>query len=946
MGGTRRQCSDKYHDGRVKATVSTKTSVISNTSRGYRHIRKNSKGIGEIHPKMAGKANNKGDFCSDTIALFSIVHETKEKWETASNNRFVSTKSHAVHSAFQNGDSGGNRKDHHGGTLGVLDRHRGCIFSCPDQLGVPQVHGVQSPEPNFRFSIPALRSFSSSLGFHENSQTSEAKASITTGGNIQLHRRLHSFCSVARTTDGKRNDSDSTASTVRIPDQLGEISVDTLAGDRVPWRRLGSTESDSVRSCGQKERNRSEVLGGVTTESHDETTIGTAVGEVELCSSLHSAGENVSASSHDLDEPAHDRPPKGSSCVPRCSVQGKTESLGEPGVLREDGISGAGSSESDPNDRCISGWLVRGPASSTGYGHLGSGGGSSLHELEGDDGSVSLPAAFQVSVEGEWSPNSVRQHGDSLLPEETGFSQGSKLAFPDNGDSGILQSAQDSNLSRPHSGSEECPGRPRVQGEACRGGMVFGCSDFSMDQRRASKFGNRLVCDTVECTTSALPVSVSGCQGGGVRCLQQGLERVELHLPVSTGECADSSGNETPGVSRVRDSGCSAMGGSRLVSSVEEALQDTSFSASQEPHSESDDFEGFSVNGEHSNLEPSRLATIRSSVPGGCSSDTLGMLDLAHRASTVRQYQAVWQKFITYLDNNGINHGDVTLAVVMNFLSYNAVYLKRQYRTIAAYKCALELPLKARFGLKFDNFEFQLFMRGIFNSNPPQRAKPIPTWSLDVLLSYLNCDVFEPLFSRSMEVMSKKLVCLLLLATGRRVSEICALSMKHKVINQGNSLQLYWLDEFKPKHYEPKFKPKHPIIDELDTGGNDNIQLCPIRAFNIYVNKVNGSGRHSGKVPLWKQDIADLTELFNGVVTDSFKFVNLVVGDNVGPHQMRKFAASYSHVMLLENPALERRLLDRMGFASMVILKKNYVDNVPDLYTRCVLPVGTFIPSP
>ena len=119
-----------------------------------------------------------------------------------------------------------------------------------------------------------------------------------------------------------------------------------------------------------------------------------------------------------------------------------------------------------------------------------------------------------------------------------------------------------------------------------------------------------------------------------------------------------------------------------------------------------------------------------------------------------------------------------------------------------------------------------------------------------------------------------------------------------------------------------------------------------MRAFNIYVNKINGGGRHSGKVPLWKQDIAELTELFNGVVTDSFKFVNLVVGDNVGPHQMRKFAASYSHIMLLENPALERRLLDRMGFASMVILKKNYVDNVPDLNTRCVLPVGTFIPSP
>ena len=792
MGGTGRQGSNKYHDRRVKATVSAETGVISNTSQGYSHFRKDSKGIGSFHSKMVGKANNKGDFCSDAIALFSVIHETQEKWKTASHNRSISPKSHAIHTSFQNGNRGSNREDHHGGTLGLLDRHRGRVFSCPDQLGIPQIHGVQGSKPSFCISIPALWSFSSSLGFYKDSQASEAKASIASGSNIQLHRRFHSICSFARRTDGKRDDGDSIASTVRVPNQLGEISIDSVAGDRIPWRRLGSTEADSVRSCGQKERNCFEVLGGVTKESHDEATVGTALGEVELRSSLHSAGENVSASSHDLDEPAHDRPTEGSSGVPGCSVQGTTESLGGPGILREVSFSGAGSPKSDSNDRCISGWLVRGPASSTGYGHLGSGDGSSLHELERDDGGVSLPAAFQVSIEGERSPNSVRQHGDSLLPKKTGFCQGSKLTFPNNGDSGVLQGAQDSDLSRPYSGGEECPGRPRVQGKASRGGMESGCSDLSVDQGGASKSRNRFVCDKIEHTTSALPVSVSGCQSGGVRCLQQGLERVELHLPISPSECADSGSKETPGVSGLRDSGCATMGGSRMVPAVEEAMHNSSVSAAQESCSESDDFEGFSVDGEPSSLEPSRLAAIKSSLPGGCSSDTLGMLDLAHRASTVRQYQAVWQKFLNYLDSNHINHGNVTLAVVMNFLSYNAIYLKRQYRTIAAYKCALELPLKARFGIKFDNFEFQLFMRGIFNSNPPQRAKPIPKWSLDVLLSYLNCDIFEPLFSRSVEIMSKKLVCLLLLATGRRVSEICALSMKHKVINQGNSLQLYW----------------------------------------------------------------------------------------------------------------------------------------------------------
>ena len=188
MGGTRRQGSDKYHDRRVKATVSTKTGVISNTSRGYSHFRKDSKGIGRLHSKMAGKTNNKGDFCSDTITLFSIIHETEEKWETASNNRFVSTKSHAVHSSFQNGDSGSDRENHHGGTLGLLNRHRGRVFSCSDQLGVPQIHGFQSSKPSFCVSIPALRSVSSSLGFYADSQAGETKASIASGSNIQLHR--------------------------------------------------------------------------------------------------------------------------------------------------------------------------------------------------------------------------------------------------------------------------------------------------------------------------------------------------------------------------------------------------------------------------------------------------------------------------------------------------------------------------------------------------------------------------------------------------------------------------------------------------------------------------------------------------------------------------------------------------------------------------------------
>ena len=42
---------------------------------------------------------------------------------------------------------------------------------------------------------------------------------------------------------------------------------------------------------------------------------------------------------------------------------------------------------------------------------------------------------------------------------------------------------------------------------------------------------------------------------------------------------------------------------------------------------------------------------------------------------------------------------------------------------------------------------------------------------------------------------------------------------------------------------------------------------------------------------------------------------------SVGPHQMRKIAASYSAIMMASSPVLERTPIDRMGCASLTIFK-------------------------
>ena len=55
----------------------------------------------------------------------------------------------------------------------------------------------------------------------------------------------------------------------------------------------------------------------------------------------------------------------------------------------------------------------------------------------------------------------------------------------------------------------------------------------------------------------------------------------------------------------------------------------------------------------------------------------------------------------------------------MNSLFFHAFQFKREYRTIAAYQCAVKLPLKLVLGIDFGGTELGLFMRGLFNTKPP-----------------------------------------------------------------------------------------------------------------------------------------------------------------------------------------------------------------------------------
>ncbi|CAL4136943.1 unnamed protein product, partial [Meganyctiphanes norvegica] len=153
-------------------------------------------------------------------------------------------------------------------------------------------------------------------------------------------------------------------------------------------------------------------------------------------------------------------------------------------------------------------------------------------------------------------------------------------------------------------------------------------------------------------------------------------------------------------------------------------------------------------------LLPSRVETMSSGLrSSGHSSSSIRVLLLAHKVSTSHQYQSIWSKFMSFLSMRNVTDSLLSsercVGLVCDFLSFHLLTHNRQYRTITTYRSALRHPILFSCGVDIKSISSDLFLRGAFNFRPPLRAKSMPCWSLNGLLSFLSCAVFEPLESAS-----------------------------------------------------------------------------------------------------------------------------------------------------------------------------------------------------
>ena len=115
-----------------------------------------------------------------------------------------------------------------------------------------------------------------------------------------------------------------------------------------------------------------------------------------------------------------------------------------------------------------------------------------------------------------------------------------------------------------------------------------------------------------------------------------------------------------------------------------------------------------------------------------------------------------------------------------------------------------------------------------------------------------------------MTVFDKNLV-LLLLATGRRISEISGLARDYKETSK--IITLRWVKNFTPKHWTQDFHPFSPSFTPL-VGAQDDL-LCPRRAYSELCVRRDVLVNPSNDMRLWMLSTQGLTKMFIDVVQKS-----------------------------------------------------------------------------
>ena len=957
MGGFGRLNSNVFYDPRPGTRIPYSSSPllpppslcpVQHGTGSYPHFLSSKTSVQEYY---------KGD--SDTSSGPSFLFKTfsgQEKGQLLpSSSRSISSQQVPCRSSLQNGISSVYSPDDSRTSLGMRPGSRRCILPSPNRMVFPQVPSFLPGQQNLCLSIPPLRPLYSSLGFQQDNQpykkpptSSFNKISLLPGrfplsGNISRGSVFSpSICQKPLQKSGPEH-------------KLQEVKPHSISEGRISGSSISPRHPNPFSNSVKSTTNFVPLPSLPPAPFMLSTSSGESSRISELGFQLRSLGSSPPETPGEVDEQEYFPSNKGSSSSSRPEIEILPSPMARP-LLPKALNSNVPSSPVHPvDDRLIQGGVVRSHFPSPCRERMASGVCFPSLQHTRTESHSPLAPSLCANAQEQFRDDHVGQHHSSLLHTPTRVlpvrsphgadSLYSHLQLPEqhHPDPKTHQRGVE-RLSRP--GISPLPSPKRV----VPGPSLLQVASPSGTKSRDSHATGRSVCHPLQLSARELCISSPRPSGSGSQRPVSGLEQLGLDLPVSPSQSPQQAPSLPLEVQRQRNSGRSLPCQIRLVSDINLQVSNSIPSSSQSLLV-TDYKSRKGVPSLSTGFKSSRVDTVTNGLRAiGFSKDAINIALLSHRESTTRQYQTVWTYFLEFLNKESLSSADIVAGTVPSFLTVHAKSFGRQYRTLSGYRSALRHPIFLATGVDIINFPSDFFQRGLFAFNPPLKAKEMPKWSLDDLLNYLKCPLFEPLETASFSKLLLKTLCLLILGTGRRIGDIANLSRFSFPHSSYDSLCLKWVRSYNPKFRTPNWSPSVPSIGYLrhPSGG----VLCPVRAYSLYLNRISPwlarlprSSRHPY---LWISNTsasripkAQLSRLLISLVKDARRFHGKTGNVPIGPHQFRKFGASLSVLLNHER----EKVLDVMGFSpSSKIFNKNYVGQVSPLKTQCVLPGGSSSP--
>lgn len=157
--------------------------------------------------------------------------------------------------------------------------------------------------------------------------------------------------------------------------------------------------------------------------------------------------------------------------------------------------------------------------------------------------------------------------------------------------------------------------------------------------------------------------------------------------------------------------------------------------------------------------------------------------------STLQQYGGTLSKWWLYCNRQKLDLYSVSVGNVISFL--HEIFLKNvSYATLNTHKSALALILDIS---NTDELIIKRFLKGVFRERP-SFPRYNETWDPFVVLNLIK--KWYPLEELSLEKLVKKLVVLLVLASGQRVQTISKINLKNIKIKE-DGVEIYFTDLLK-----------------------------------------------------------------------------------------------------------------------------------------------------